>query len=255
MNKGLTFSEKVIASLGIDTTAYYDKGRTLTIFEDIERDLLEFLSYIPLEYYPGLKRKEIHSPKLENMLMIIGSRIDSFFRYWDIVLRKNLEKIRKDKSVRKLSFGSYKAIEDDIKLNNTEVILSHTGEIIKPFYNWIKDFPEDLSEYDEERHGPLWIKAYNNVKHFGYFDRNLGNLDNAVKALAALFVLNCTKKEVWKALIDREYIVRPYINPAPRDTTDTTPFYVYQAPARSRLFRLSNTRIEVTKSDYFGMIF
>lgn len=266
MSKILSYSEKVIASLGIDVRSPYDKGRTLTIFDDIERDLLEFLRYIPLEYYPGAERKGIYSPDLENMLLVIGSRIDSFFRYWDVVLKKNLKQIRDPKQgIDKLTFGNYKSIEEDIRLHNQKVVLSHSGEIIRPFYNWNRDIPEDLNEYDEERHGPLWLKAYNNVKHRGYFERKLGNLDNVVKSLGALFILNCEHVEVWNYLMGREYIDKPFIIPDPirggdpRDPftiipqIDTTPFLVYHAFAKSKLFRLS-THIEVKQRDYYGFI-
>lgn len=269
MNKILTYPEKILESLGIDTIEPYDKGRTLTIFDALERDLLEFLNYIPLEYYPGTERKGIYSPKLENMLLVIGARIDSFFRYWDIVLKKNLKQIRLcrpgsfPKGINKLTFGNYKSIEEDIRLHDRKVVLSYSGEIIRPFNNWDRDIPEDLSEYDEERHGPLWLKAYNNVKHRGYFERKLGNLDNVVISLGALFILNCEHKKVWNYLIDRGYIDTPFIiqDPPEMDSRDpytnrppisTTPYFVYHAAAMSKLYRLF-TRIEVTR-ERFGFI-
>jgi hypothetical protein len=233
---------------------FYDKGRTLAIFEVLERDLLDFLDYIPLEYYPKIRRKEITSPKLEHMLIVIGSRIDSFFRYWDVVIKKNLVKVIKDKGVDNLNFGHYKASEEELKLAGAKVVLRHTGEIIKPFHNWTIDIPKNFNEYDEARHGPLWMKAYNNVKHFAYFDRSLGNLDNTIMSLAALFVLNCKHEVVWEHMISHGYIDRPYIFPDPdsRGQYDFDDYYMFDPYANSKLFRFW-TRLRVTREKYFGL--
>lgn len=64
----------------------YKSGYTMMIFEDLEREVVKFLENISIEYYPNPKEREnIYSPMLANILINIGSRVDEFFRNWNIV--------------------------------------------------------------------------------------------------------------------------------------------------------------------------
>lgn len=165
----------------------FDNGYTLMMFEDLENDVKDFLRYIPLEYYPREKRKEIYSPKLSNLLTIIVARIDEFFRSWEEVQKRFPNKNKKD-----LKLGDYLVIFNDFLLDSKELMILSTGEFIKPL---------------ERRDGTLsWYTDRNLVTHDGYNQRDKGNLDNVIIALGALFILNCEHKDVWRQLVRRNYI-------------------------------------------------
>lgn len=229
----------------------YKIGHTLMIYGDLESNVIEFLRYIPLEYYPKDKDRElIYSPKLANILISIGSQIDTFFRNW-ILVQANCHAYS-DKEIKKLNFMNYRSVENDVYLSNKKLTIS-TEIIITPFDHWCN---WKQNKNDPSRDTRCWWNAYNHIKHNSFFYRREGNMNNVIKSLGALFILNCEHEEVWKHLIGRGYIDKPYINPDHQigKNIDTTPFYVYHADAVSRLFRLK-TRMQVTKKDYFGMEF
>lgn len=166
----------------------YDNGYTLMVYEDLENDVKDFLRYIPLEYYPNIEgRKSIYSPKLSNLLAIIVSRIDEFFRSWDIVQKKNADKRKED-----FKLGDYFAVFNDLYLDTKEVMLINTGEFFKPL--------------ERKNNKISWWIARHDVTHDGYNKRDKGNLDNVIMALGALFILNCEHKDVWRQLVRRGYI-------------------------------------------------
>ncbi len=165
----------------------YKSGYTLHLYQILEDDLVDFLKYIPIDYYPTYTRNKIFSPKLSELLIRIGSQIDVFFRNWDIVRRNNAS-IAKEK----FKFGNYKVIERYIKLNGKEIKIIATDEILTPFKDWTKN-------------DPTWWKAYNNVKHDGFINKEKGNLFNVIESLSALFLLNCIHDEIKMKLIEYGY--------------------------------------------------
>ena len=94
----------------------FKSGYTLMLYGILENDVVDFLTYIPLEYYLGDKRKEIFSPRLAELMIRIGSQIDIFFRNWDIVHSRNI-----GCGVIDLSIENYKSIEKICKLSNKKV--------------------------------------------------------------------------------------------------------------------------------------
>ncbi len=91
-----------------------------------------------------------------------------------------------------LNFDDYKRLDDEritrlkgMKLSNLDVTIIQTNEKIKPFDNW-------------KTETPAWWTSYNRIKHQGTFDD--ANLDNAINALAALFLLICIKKHSIKMI-------------------------------------------------------
>ncbi len=90
----------------------YESGYSVNIYKILERDVVDFLNYIPIDYYLGSKRKDIFSPKLAELLLRIGSQIDTFFRNWDIVQEVYNDNHKKPlKSVSVLHFPDFKIIE------------------------------------------------------------------------------------------------------------------------------------------------
>jgi len=165
----------------------FKSGHSLNLYQIIEDDFMEFLKNISIDYYQGDERKKIFSPKLGELLIRIGSQIDIFFRNWDIVQSHNPGVLIED-----LSFGSYKAIEKDRHLNDKNIKIIATDEILFPFDNWTREDPD-------------WQTAYNNVKHNGYTYKENGNFFNVIESLAALFLLNCVHDDLKIKLIEYGY--------------------------------------------------
>ncbi len=174
----------------------YESGYSLRMFQILEDDVVDFLTYIPLEYYLGDKRKEIFSPRLAELLIRIGSQVDIFFKNWDIVHEVYKNKYPNKKfNQDKLDIGNYKDIERDGKkiLSNKEIRILSTDELLTPFKCWT------------DNGYPLWWKAYNNVKHQGFKNKIDGNLFNVIESLSALFLINCINKETTLKLIEYGY--------------------------------------------------
>lgn len=232
--------------------AMYNSGHTLMMFKNLENMVIEFLEYIPLEYYEKPEdRKKIISPKLGHLLINIGSDIDAFFRYWKKVHEKN-----PSVKINDLDFNNYKKIEEDLHLSDKEVILLHINKPIKPynFYRWI--LKEGEKEDKEKIKEISWWAAYNHIKHQGCYKRDEGNLENVINALCALFIINCENEEVWEHLIAYDYIEKPYITTLDRPldkNIDIKSYYTYHPYVKSKLFSLK-TRIEETKTDHFKII-
>ncbi len=165
----------------------FKSGYTLMLFQILENDVVDFLTYIPLEYYLGDKRSEIYSPRLAELLIRIGSQIDIYFRNWSVVQQNN-----PTKKTEELTFQNYKSINNVYRLEEKEIKILATDEIIKPFENWTK-------------RDPNWWASYNNVKHNGFFHKKEGNLINVIESLAALFLLNCLHEETENKLIKYGY--------------------------------------------------
>lgn len=168
----------------------FKSGYTSRLYRILEDDVVDFLTYIPLEYYLGDKRKEIFSPRLAELLIRIGSQIDVFFRNLDFVQKEN-----PNIAIDDLNFGHYKKIEKNnrIILSNRKINVLAIKETIAPFKDWTEDGK------------PEWWKAYNHVKHNGFTNKEEGNLNNVVESLAALFLLNCLHRDTQIKLTEYGY--------------------------------------------------
>lgn len=176
--------------------AIYTSGHTLMMFNTLENDLIEFLKYIPLEYYKESNERElIYSPKLANILMNIGSQIDSFFRYWQKVHDKC--KI----GIKDLSFENYKMIEQSDFSLNKEIYILSIDKRIKPF-EIVETDNKAVSWKKWNGNTNCWWSAYNHVKHNGYYAKKEGNLDYVINSLGALFILNCIHEDL-KPLLEK----------------------------------------------------
>ncbi|MCX9009695.1 MAG: hypothetical protein OIN66_01115 [Candidatus Methanoperedens sp.] len=173
----------------------YKSGYSVNIFKILERDVIDFLNYIPIDYYIDSKRKNIYSPRLAELLIRIGSQIDTFFRNWVIVHEIYNKKNKKQlNDVYDLKFSNFKDIESDKKviLSNKEIKIIATDEIITPFLYWT------------DKRYPLWWDAYNKVKHNGFIYKSDGNLLNVIESLSALFLLNCIHNETEIILLEEQ---------------------------------------------------
>ncbi len=170
-------------------------GYSVYIYKILERDVVDFLNYISLEYYSTEEWKKIYSPRLAELFTRIGNQVDIFLRNWcvDTGLYPKSE-------CENLRFGNYLKLIKNFKLDNKEIILMRTDYILKPFNDSLKSTPN-------------WWIFYDNVKHNGFYHKEEGNLYNVIESVSALFLLNCIHDETEKILVEelnrkRHYTVR-----------------------------------------------
>ncbi len=159
-------------------------------YEPLEDTFIDFLSYVP--WTP--KHKEVWSPKLANLLLNIGSIIDSTFRSYlkwpTLDTAKDINEIRNDQRKQKIN-GFQKVYDDVYSFSNREVYLLSPAEKLIPWSNWQKqDTP------------PIWWTAYNKVKHDRFKNIAEANLENTLNALSGLFLVCVILKEIRPYLVD-----------------------------------------------------
>jgi hypothetical protein len=166
----------------------------------LEEDFLKVLKYMPLEIYNTPEEREKgKSIYLADLLLRIGSNIDIVFKkmimlnyrhiYENKLKKINEKQIKDGKDPRhdvNLNFDDYKELNNEFALSDYKVIVVQTGKPLTPFKEW------------KSGATPIWWTGYNKVKHHGTFDE--ANLDNAIQALAALFLLICLNKHPIKML-------------------------------------------------------
>lgn len=176
----------------------FESGYSVRLYQILENDFVDFLNYIPIDYYLGEKKRQIFSPKLAELLIRIGSQVDIFFRNWDIVHTIYINKYNQKKfKLDDLNMGFFKDIEREkiIILSSKKIKIISTDEMITPF----EFFPGD-SRY------PLFWNAYNHIKHNGFTNKKEGNLFNVIESLAALFLLNCIHEKTQYKLAEYGFI-------------------------------------------------
>lgn len=163
----------------------------------MEDSFLELITFVPL----SKEHEEVWSLKLANLLLLIGSSIESFFqcaisslrfsgiyqyleiphgRVWyvpeDFISSRYHERLLSDE---KPNMGLYRDIFKECYdlSNKTVYILRNMGEIT-PFEEWNND------------RSPGWWKNYTDIKHEKYKNLKSATLKTVLNSLAALFLLN-----------------------------------------------------------------
>lgn len=160
---------------------YIKEAYIVDDYHSIEEDFIKFIEYIPLFLYPKEEEmKKIISPKLADLLLRIGSKIDISFKSY-----LNLENG---------NWGDYKSKEDEkLKLSNNKIWSIHYNKYLTPFKDW-----QYINQKNElEQNGvstpiDFWWNAYNNVKH--HYQIENANLYHVYNSLSALFLLLCKFK-------------------------------------------------------------
>lgn len=206
----------------------FKSGHSLRIFKILEDDLVNFLNYISIEYYSSEEWKKIYSPKLAELFIRIGSQLDTFLNTWcvDLGFFPRLEELK---------YGNYQKLIKKYDLDNKEIILMQTDDILKPFYDGLKSQPN-------------WLTFYNNVKHNGYYHKEEGNLFNVIESLSALFLINCINENTKNKLI--EYGFYELSHKEHRDLKRDKIWFIPRSPARSQLFEYKNKPNTVNLREY-----
>jgi hypothetical protein len=183
---------------------YFENGYYIDRYYALEEDLLRFLNYVTLEFYPKPQnRKYIRSIYLSDLLLRIGSNISTFFdRFIDNhlysggLLQQNFwlsyssyqmifKELKEKKKKSGLYWGDYKKLEPILDLSNRYVILTPLNEKLYPFRDTKKGIKSWVDIKNNE--GDFWWNSYNAVKHNAMLEE--ANLNSVLNSLAALLLL------------------------------------------------------------------
>ena len=166
------------------------EGIAWTSYTTVEDDFIKYLDYVPCTH----EHRGVWSPKLANLLLNIGSLIDSIFRSYlespTLNSANNIDEIRNDQRKQKIN-GFQKVYDAVHSFSNRDVYLLSTGEKFIPWSNWQRpDTP------------PSWWTAYNKVKHDRFRNRTKATLENTLNALSGLLLICVLLKEFRPYLVD-----------------------------------------------------
>ncbi len=183
----------------------------------LETEFLSYTKFVPLvpEHY------DVWSIKLANLLLLIGSSVDSFLKnalphslsvllseyclnnHGKIHPRVNdLYKYHSMLHDDKTNMGIFRSVfEEFYKFSNKPVYVLSNKEKLIPFNAWEDDMT------------PEWWKVYRSLKHDRIEHRKSCTLGITLNALAALFVLNIYHLESREYLVYSKNVIRSNMNP------------------------------------------
>lgn len=168
----------------------------------LENDFLDFIKYVPLDE----EHDDVWSLKLANLLLLIGSSVDSFFKYiMPEGIKYTTKKYIENNGCNicgnygyltnlSRSFNSHRSdrttminfrfiFEECDELSKRTVYVLRNKKAINPFEKWSKD------------KAPNWWNVYTKLKHDKFKNRKKAKLHIVLEALAALFLLNVNSFE------------------------------------------------------------
>ncbi len=181
-----------------------------------EAEFIDFIRYVPLSE----EHEDVWSLKLANLLLLIGSSIDSFFKCSMTSLRTSMiydylevsdfsgrvgyipEEFKTISNLHEIllrdvkpNMGLYREFfEIFYSLSSKDVYVLRTKEKITPFIEWA------------EGKSPEWWRVYRDLKHSRFEYRKSATLKNVLDSLAALFLLNIYHIDSRKYLVDKNVI-------------------------------------------------
>jgi hypothetical protein len=191
---------------------YFEKGYHIDRYHVLEEDLLTFLNYVTLEFYPKPRnQKYIKSRYLADLMLRIGSNIGIFFDKFsesyaikgEMSLERDIFRLEQSPKIiaelkatkaknfpnpnwKGWNWGDYKKLDTILSLSNQHVMLIPLNEMIYPFkYNGLRE-GKPWTEINMEDAG-FWWNSYNKIKHNAAFKD--ANLNIVLQSLAALFLL------------------------------------------------------------------
>lgn len=222
----------------------------------LENEFLKFTKYVPLES----EHYEVWSIKLANLLLLIGSSIDSFLKN---ALPYSLNTLLSEYDPGNINLCNY-GLSNNIKIQprfielcnyhsklqndrTTMGIFRSTFEEFYQFSNkpvYILSNKEKLipfSEWGNDR-TPEWWKVYRNLKHDRIKHRKSCTLGITLNALAALFLLNIYHLEC------REYLF--YIKDIIRSNMDAKSFDFFE-----ERMKIDTIQPLIAKTEVFGYVY
>ena len=167
----------------------------------LEDDFIESIRYLPL--VPA--HYEVWSAHFADLIIRIGSVFDSFLKRaifcesLDNVdhIEKCREKYKSKEMINIVDY--YKIFEPFYILSSKDVHNLHTFETVTPFSKWVNDY-EPLG----------WWKAYTDLKHDRFVNKEVATLEKTLNALGGLFLLNVLHSETAPTLVDYDIIKSNY---------------------------------------------
>lgn len=191
--------------------AFWDEDYLL-----LEEEFLNFVKYVPLV----INHDEVWSMKLANLLLLIGSSIDSFFKksfhYCLTILTKeyyfnnhgnfhprlvDFEKYQHQLRNDRTNMGSFRDVfKEFYEFSDEPVYILKTKRVLKPFSRW------------SQGQTPEWWKVYRDLKHDRIKNREKCTLNITLNALAALFFLNVYHVQSRKKLMEHRKVINSNLN-------------------------------------------
>lgn len=189
---------------------YFTEGRAWSNFESLEVQVDELETYVAVEPRNG----RTYSREISLILFQVASQIDTFFKL--AVLDDSLNH-SKQIDPTKLADCRTKS------QNNQQIKIGEFRDIFNPFYKlskWRVNIGRPFLQYREiqpfirfsTQQSPSWWTAYNKVKHDMFNNRNRGNLENLLQAMAGLFLLNVLHRPNQPVLILKNVIRNGMMN-------------------------------------------
>lgn len=184
------------------------RGKNWYTYKYLENRMLETSRFVTL----APENVSTWSENLADLLNLIGSAIDTFFRNMHrcptVSVRKEISDVQLRVSKRKNKkwniYDFMDAYEPLYELSKNEVMvpfgLSSLG-VRKPFENF------------GVRKEPSWWTAYNHIKHEYYDKITEANLGNVIDALGALLILNALHKDSQEYLVKNGILKCDSLNP------------------------------------------
>lgn len=219
-------------------------------YTSLENEFTNFLKYIPL----SKEHEDVWSLKLANLLLLIGSSIDSFFKCTISSLRTTLiyNHIESHKyhwicslESKERECVTYQGIgytiedfkeESNFYKNLLKADKKHNMGLYREIFNeyyklsdkvvYVLRTREEIKPFDEweEDKSPDWWLIYRDLKHSRFEHRKSATLKIVLKALAGLFLLNTcnpiTKEYIYNIGIIRSnmHLIDAFFKSATPDT-------------------------------------
>jgi hypothetical protein len=194
----------------------FERGKVWFIYNKLEKEFIETTSYVALE----IAHKEVWSEKYGELLIKIGGAVGSFF---DLMIEsKSLDPEQKIKDLRaKIQAERQKSMAKQKKSKKKLEWNPTMGDYRRAFSQVFQlSAIEVEASYGLTNYGklkpfegfrtrpPIWWDSYNKVKH-QFFEQieQKATLQNALGALASLFVLNILHKESQEYLVKYQNVI------------------------------------------------
>lgn len=205
----------------------FERGKVWFIYNRLEKEFIETTSYVALE----MVHKEVWSEKYGELLIKIGGAVGSFL---DLMIdsksldneQKVIELKTKIQAERQKSIAKQKKSKKKFEWNPT--MADHRRAFSQVFQLSAVEVEASygLTNYGKLKpfkgfrtRPPVWWDSYNKVKH-QFFEQieQKATLQNALGALASLFVLNILHKESQEYLVKyQNVIVCDYMKSMPKE--------------------------------------
>ena len=169
-----------------------DSQLILEQYSSLEEEFVKFLKYVPLEE----KHYDVWSFELSNILLNIGSIIDSFFK--NSLYSPTFDGINNIDSYRQAEKHNMEMYRDIYKskynIEKKRIYEIRNFSSIVPYKNWANNSSLD------------WWKSYTDIKHNRFKNKEKASLKSTLDALGGLFLALIIHFDTIPTLVDHDLI-------------------------------------------------